>query len=297
MTNQDYYSILERLPIEDPTPQDMAMLCPHLTQEEAVKAFMIDSGYVACPPLRVRGSFRVVHYHKEPAREMRIWSGKDGDKDRSVVTITKHFPAQIDREWKCVSRASKSYADSKLHGEVFPPYKYAEKAAKFAEDNWGDDLIVNNCVSGMQLFIQDPIKLSKDNIDHGCPRTKMVLYMTLGRALKEIHAETHKPKSELLDEVIFQMTLDGLIWSELIDPDIIQTNFNCAHCGAGLGLTSCTGCCNKFRDDSIRCGWNTPLSRKMVAFLRENGYEFKVDPEIAWRKERNGWESSRIQQG
>ena len=59
MKSQEYRSILGQLPIKSPTPQDMAMLCPHLTDEEAVEAFTTDSGYVACPPLRIRHGFHL----------------------------------------------------------------------------------------------------------------------------------------------------------------------------------------------------------------------------------------------
>jgi predicted amidophosphoribosyltransferase len=86
------------------------------------------------------------------------------------------------------------------------------------------------------------------------------------------------------------MTLDPIIWDELKCGRAAYTEYNCANCGAGLLTTHCSGCGHQFRDNQGRCGWEVPLSRKMVAFLRENGHEFMVDPEIAWRKEQQEWE-------
>ena len=287
MKSQEYRSILGQLPIKSPTPQDMAMLCPHLTAEEAVEAFTTDSGYVACPPLRIRHGFQIVTFHKEWVEEIKVSRVKDGNEDASV-TGTKNHPARLD--WSYASRTPKSYADGKSHGDVFSPYKHMCKAMKFAEDNWGDELILDDWDSVVEFYVQDPTDLVDDRYHKDYPRTKAVLRVTLSRDPNTISNEHHKPQSELFDEAISQMTLDHVIWHELKGVRGGFTEFNCAHCGAGLSLSSCTGCGYRFRDDHYRCGWNTPLSRKMVAFLRENGREFKVDPEIAWKKEREDWE-------
>ena len=49
MNRQEYRSLLGRLPIKSPTPQDMAMLCPHLTAEEAVEAIKARTSEVMLP--------------------------------------------------------------------------------------------------------------------------------------------------------------------------------------------------------------------------------------------------------
>ncbi len=41
----------------------------------------------------------------------------------------------------------------------------------------------------------------------------------------------------------------------------------------------------------LSCGWRTPLSRKMVEFLRTNGHVFKKEPQIAWDREKEEWEN------
>ena len=290
MTSKEYRSILGQLPIKSPTPQDMAKLCPHLTIEEAVKAFTTNSGYVACPPLRIRHGFQIVSYQKEWVEEIRVSRVKDGTEDASV-TGTKNHPARLD--WSYASRTPKSYADGKSHGDGFSCYKHKNKAMKFAEDNWGEELILDDWNSVVEFYVQDPTDLVNDKYHKDYPRTKAVLRVTLTRDLNEVINDHSKPESELFDEVISQITLDHIIWHEIKGAHSASTDFNCANCGAGLGLSLCSGCGHRFRDDHFRCGWNTPLSRKMVAFLRENGHEFKVDPEIAWKKERENWELNR----
>lgn len=264
MNAREYRSILERLPIKNPTPQDMALLCPHLMAAEAVQTFN-DFGYVACPPLRIRRSFHIVSYLKKP--------------------ICLNLP------YACRTQAS--YADNKPHGGVFLPHEHQDAAMKFAEDNWGDNLILDNWASVLRLDLQDPTDLVNDRHHVDYPRTKAVLCVALNRGFDEIINDPSKPTSELLDAAILEMTLDSIVGQEFTGGrDECYRQYNCAHCGAGLSLSSCTGCDFRFKDDYSRSGWRTPLSRKMVAFLHENGYPFEVDPGIAWMKERQDWESN-----
>lgn len=284
MKSLEYRSLLGQLPIKSPTLQDMARLCPHLTADEAAEAFTTDSGYVACPPLRIRHGFEIVSYHKEWVEEISVLRVKDGIQDVSV-TGTKNHPARLD--WSYASRTRESYADGKSHGDAFSLYKHMDKAMKFAEDNWGDELILDDWVSVVEIYVQDPTDLVNDRYHQDYPRTKAILRVALGRDFDAIIHDRSKPQSELFDEAISQMTLDHVVWHELKGGRGGYMEFNCAHCGAGLSLSSCTGCGHRFCDDQFRCGWSTPLSRKMVAFLRDNGHVFKVDPEVAWARERS----------
>lgn len=290
MDSKEYRSLLGRLPIKSPTPQDMAILCPHLTAEEAVEAFTTGFGYVACPPLRIRHSFQVLSYQGEWVEETKAERIMDGQ-EIQVVTGTKNHPALL--SWSYARRTRASYSDGKSHGNVFFPHKHMDKAMKFAEDNWGDELILDDWVSAVELYVQDPTDLVNDRYHGGDPRTKAILYVTLNRNLGEIFNDHSRPRSEVFDDAIAQMTLDRVIGYELQNGHGRFPLFNCAHCGAGLMLSSCTGCGHRFYDNHFRCGWDTPLSRKMAAFLREKGHEFEVDPEIAWTKEQQNRERSR----
>lgn len=288
MKQTEYRSILGRLPIKNPTPADMAMLCPHLTAEEAVQAFTTGSGYVAVPSLRIRHGFQIVSHQREWVEEIRGWGVVNGQ-DTRIVIGSKNHPAQLN--WSCAGRTLASYADGMSHGDVFAPYTHADRAMKFAEDHWGDELILDDWVCVVEIFVQDPTDLVTDRYHTDYPRTKAVLYIALSRDLGKIMNDHSKPESDLFDEAIAQMTLDRFVWHEIKGGRGGYTEFNCAHCGAGLELSGCSGCGHRFRDDQYRCGWHTPLSRKMVAFLHDHGHLFKVDPEIARTKEREGWEA------
>jgi len=113
------------------------------------------------------------------------------------------------------------------------------------------------------------------------------LYVTLNRDLNEIINDHSRPESELFDDAIAEMTIDEKIWHELKGGRGTFTEFNCAYCGSGLGFSGCSGCGHKFDDDQFRCGWSTPLSKKMVELLQQKGLVFKKDPQIAWATERD----------
>ena len=286
MLSSEYRSILGQLPIKCPTAKNMATLCPHLTTEEAVKAFTSGTGYVACPPLRIRHGFQIVSYSKEWVEKVTVRATHT-----QVITGTKNHPALLNYSYAGRTRAS--YEDRKSHGDVFASYKHIKKALAFAENNWGEELILDDWIDVVEFYIQDPTHLVNDRYHHDSPRTKAILRASLSRDWNEIHNDGSKPKSQLIDEAISQMTLDSVVWHELRGGRGGFTEFNCAHCGAGLGLTACSGCGHRFRDDQIRCGWPTPLSPKMVKFLRESGHVFKVDPEISWKNEQEQWVRTR----
>lgn len=280
MNKQEYRSFLGQLPIKSPTAEDMARVCPHLTQDQAIAAFTARGGNVACPPLRVRNGFQILSYYNEWVEEIKVWRG-----DTQVVTGTKNHPPRLD--WSYAGRTPASYADGKSHGDVFGNYKHMAEAMKFAEDNWGGDLVLDDWVSFVEFYVQDPTDLVNDRYHTDYPRTKAVLYVTLNREFGEIINDHSKPESELFDDAISQMTLDLVVGREIKGARGSYMEFNCAHCGAGLWVSSCAGCGHQFRGTHTRGGWQTPLSRKMITFLRESGHEFAVDPKIAWKQEQN----------
>lgn len=279
MDRSEYRSLLGRLPIKSPTPADMAMLCPHLTTDEAVEAFTTNDGYVAVPPTRIRYGFLVIHYIKEWVEEG--WG----------VTGTKNHPAML--VWAFAARTQRSYTDGKSHGDVFTESKYMERAMRFAEGNWGDELILDDWACFTHFYVQDPTDLVVDAYHFGDPRTKAVLGVAFARDLNNIVNDLTKPQSELFDEAIARMALDPIEYAELKGGRGVYTVYNCAHCGAGLSLSICNGCGHSYHDNKIRSGWNTPLTRKMVEYLRESGHTFGIDPQIEWEKEREHWTVAR----
>jgi len=281
MLNQEYRAILSRLPIKNPSHKDMGMLCPHLTEEEAVRLFYTGEGIVACPPLRVRGAFQIVFYQHERVEELTEW--RDGVK---VVVGKKNHPATL--SYGGASRTINSYVHKKAH-TLCGVYPATNEAIEFAEKNWGNNLVLDNWGDVGELFIQDPTDLVNDKHHTDQPRTKAVLYIALNRGVNDINRDCSKPESELLDAAIVEMSVDAFINDELIGDRGGFVDYYCANCGDGLSLSRCSGCGATFKDDGCRSGNSTPLSRKMVAFLRANGHKFKVDPEIAWSKEKQLW--------
>lgn len=286
MERSEYRSLLGRLPIRSPSPEDMATLCPHLTANEAVKAFTSGNGYVAVPPTRVRYGFIVLSYTKEWVEKVKVWHEISG-KQTQIVTGIKNHPAKL--HWAFTLRTRRSYADRKSHGDVFTKSQYMERAMAFAESDWGNELVIDNWDCVGQFYVQDPTDLVVDAYHRGDPRTKAVLGVAFNRDFNSIINDHSKPESELFDDAVSHMTLDSIEFSELRGGRGGYTEFNCAYCTSGLGLNRCTGCGHTFHDNQIRSGWNTPLSHKMVEFLRQSGHNFGVDPQIAWKKERDYW--------
>jgi len=266
MTKQEYRAVLGRLPIVNPTPADMAAVCPHLTEEQAVVAFNSGNGCVACPPLRVRGAFHVVSFYCSRKEQP-----------------NSYYPPKL---LHSRARRTPEYASGKSHGDIFGTYAHILEATRFAEENWGEDLIPDTWESVLSICVEDPSDLRPganlyvDTIGM-YPKTKVVLGVCLGRELDVLINEHHKPESLILDDAIVEMTVDGFVWAELYGDRGGYEYFNCALCGSGLDLTSCPGCGHTFADDHHRMGGCPPLSPKMIKFLLDNGHVFTKDPAIA----------------
>lgn len=288
MTNKEYRAILSRLPIKNPTPEDMAMLCPHLTKKKAIAAFSKGSGYVACPSLRIRNAFQIVSLSKEWEDKLTVARVKSGEIDASVTGIKIH-PARLN--WSYAGRTRKSYVGCKKQGGGFHPYPHMSEAIQFSNENWGNELILDNWVDVIEFYIQDPTDLYQEGPGRGSPKTKVVVYIGLNRPWNDLINDCSKPQTALIDEAISEMTLDPVVGQEIMGGRGIFSKYNCAYCCHGLGLNSCSGCGHQFKDDQGRTGGGSPLPPKIVKFLRDNGHIFKKDPKIAWQEEARRHES------
>lgn len=265
ITRDEYMSRLRRFRIENPTLEDMAAICPHLTPEQAVRAFTgvkvraftgvkEEGNYVACPPVLVKRGFQIFSFYKYP-------------------------PAL---NWSYASRTLQSYKDGQKHGDVFLQYTYMEEAMAYGEQHWGDELVLDNWVDYCEIYVQDPSDL--DNRDR--PKTKAVVYFVINRDLNALINDHGKPESEQYDEAIVKATLNIFEARELKGGRGGYTLFNCAYCGEGLNLTCCPGCGHHFKDDRFLSGGSSPLPPKLVKLLRESGHAFHIDPSEAWKRER-----------
>jgi hypothetical protein len=284
----EYRRNLGRLPIVNPTWKDMALVCPHLTESQAIAAFNNGSGYVACPPLRIRNAFQIVSYRKETRESVQVWFG-----GRRISVGTEVRPARLD--WAYASRTPASYADGKPHGDVFSAYKHMYEAIRYGEQNWGSLLILDSWKSVVEIIVQDPSQLVTQGYRRDTPITVAVLGVALNRDLNDIINDHSHPESQLFDDSVAELTLDRAVWNEIKGGRGGYTEFNCAYCGAGLGLSGCSGCGHKFHDDGFRSGWHTPLSKKMVAHLEQHGHSFQKHPLAEWKKEEDRFDGYRMQ--
>lgn len=274
MNKNEYRAALGRLPIANPTEEDIKALCPHLSIDEAMKAFEADSGYLACPPLKVKGAFQIIGYRKGKSKAIEGCEPK-----LSLAKIN----------WSFAGRAAGLYYGINPANDTYTHYRFSEEAIKFAEDNWGQELIADDWSDVVKFIIKDPSDLADTRWHKDQPKLKAILYVTLDCKLSEINPGKQMPESVAFDKHILYMTIDKAIRHELKAARSGHVHHNCAYCGAPLSLFGCDNCNHKFEDDNIRCDDTMPLSVKMTEFLREKGHKFHISPRIAQYKEKKLW--------
>lgn len=248
-----YLEAMRRLPIDNPTTADFQSVCPHLTARQVKNAFTPQKGE------------REACVATPPARVrngilvVRYFIGNDGPR--------LHFFFS--------RRITQSRADDTAQG-----------AMAYADKYWPEQLVPDTWVDYSEFLVDDPANLAED----GGPTSKFVVGYALRRSKNTLYNDWSKPRSELFDDAIIQMSIDSFVSSELRGGRGGYCNYNCANCGAGLGLHGCPNCGLSFRDNGVRSGWNTPLPPKVVRLLKDAGHEFGVDPAIAWGAEREMWE-------
>jgi len=257
---QEYSEALKGLPVREPDIDDprVRALFPHLDNNEVEGALQARNGrsnFVATPPLIVSNAFQIVQYFLGIER-----------------------PSEL--SWAFASRSRSQY-------------KYSDKAMKFAEKNWGEDLVSRRSRHFVTMHLEDPSRLN----ERGYPTFVRDIYFTIRRKFEDIINDYSKPKSQLFNNAIVYMTTNPFIAKEL-EGDASYTMFNCAYCGSGLGLNGCGGCGHRFEDDQMRGGDGTPIPLKLAQLLTSEGFAFKKDPKISLEaeqrqfEERHYWSSS-----
>ena len=145
-----------------------------------------------------------------------------------------------------------------------------------------ESLITMAVKSFITFIIQDPSELNK-----GYPRTTHQVYVSISRDFNEIINDKTKVVSELLNDSIIEVTLDKERGHKMRDGMGGYTEYNCSNCTGGLLLSACSSCGLTFKDDYFRCGWYTPLPKKIVDLLVEQGHKFSVNSYVASEKETN----------
>ncbi len=252
-----YRAALARLPIENPKPEDIAALCPHISPKDAFAAFRDGTG-VAIPPGLVDGRFHVVFLEAREGRR----------------------PTTLER-----LKTEREHLASK--------HRAASEALAHARQHWRDALVQDEWPGIFRIFVRDPINLVTLSTGRRYPSSKGILYATLNRTFTEILNDGSLPGSALLDAAIIRILPEGPLADELMGPGEVAGSFYCANCGSGLGPSSCPGCRHRFDDDHCRSVWDAPLPPKAVAFLREQGHAFAIDPAEASERERRKHEIRR----
>lgn len=270
---EDYTKLLKSLPISSPKRKDFVKLCPHLNKAE-IKVILEGAGrkdvLFAVPSILIKHSYHVLRY-------------RDAHTDRAG----KRHPARI--EYGFAVRTAASYIDNRLHGDLLHSTMHQKRAMEYAEKNWGEALIIDDWSCILKVYLQDPTKLDKKLY----PKTEKVLCVALKHDINRLN-DRYNPKSEWYDQEIAQLSTDPLISREIKGGRDGYVCYNCANCGGGLSLKSCPSCGHTFRDDKVHCSSDTPLSQKMIACLKADGFKFAIDPEVALKKEHEDWRASQM---
>lgn len=253
MSKEKLIEMLRSLPIYKPKVDQVKDLFPHLTIDEIKEVLTIGgerrSNYVAIPPLRIDGAFQIVSFNPK----------YKSDKGKVPVRLS----------WSNTGRTRESYADGRSRDDVFHPYKHMEKAITFARQNWACDLVLDDWVDFIEIHILDPTDLHKFSVLQ--ESTKAVVSFTTTRPWSDIINDHSKPKSQVIDDAIAQITTDYLIAAELKGTR-----------GGYIEFTS--------RDDQLSCSRETPLPSKINNYLIAQGFRFRQDPAIARQKEAQRFE-------
>lgn len=186
MDQQDYVSVLKRVPRPGKqhdttlrlTPEDIALLCPHLSRKEIAKLWQEKRRFegnqllVALPPIRM----------PRPALYLGFRPHSTYEYDMHVGPI----------HWK---------------PESVP---YFEEALRFAQQSWPHALITEE-VKGVCDF---SLKRA-DDLEHG--RTTNVLFVSgaMRMTREEVTAQAaYTPSHEVLERAIISLTTDELVRSE-----------------------------------------------------------------------------------
>jgi len=267
MIKEKLIEMLRSLPIHKPEVDQVRNLFPHLSLGEIKEVLTVgeegDPNYFAVPSLKVHGAFQIVSF--------------GSDYENEPVTLS----------WTRAGRTRESYVDGRNYRDI--SCRHMDKAIAFARDNWESDLILDDWVDFVKIYVQDPSDLHESGFSKGCPKTKATVGCTTTKSWHDIINDHSKPQSQVIDDAISHITSDYLIANELQGSTRVgSTLFNCAYDGAGLGVSGCGECGNRFSEDIFsRSGWNTPLPSKITDYLIAQGFEFIQDPTVAREKEAN----------
>ena len=255
-----YLAALHRLPIENPTEDDLAQLFPHLTKAERVEAFEhAGKAGVACPPLRVRDTVHV------------------------IVRVDYPGPHVCLARTERVKRAPPL---GKAQLRVVEEFPYTLRALRFAQKHWRKKLIPDTWEKQLNINLHED----------GDQSPVVVLFAAHKREVREIMHDRSLPQSEIFNAALVDVSLDSIVGRELSSGHQTYWISNCGYCGGSIGRLACTGCGCLHNGKQGSSNWHMPLSKKVVDFLQKNGHVFTRNPTLAQEAEREIWFAVRQEQ-
>lgn len=243
------------------TPAALKPFLPHLTEAE-IKALIKKANRQQCnyglalPALVVKDTILIA----------RIEPGKSGRGKK---------PARL------------KYVYAKRVGESGDVVSYTTRATAYARKHWGNTLIADTWTSIIRAEVQNPKELTDGEL---C--TNLTLYFVTAREWNDIRNDRSGPTSVLVDQSTVFVTHLATEAAELRGGRADYSDYNCFHCGGGLGAGNCTSCGSRFKDGELRSFCGTPLPQKLVDYANRLGFRFAIDPALARAAEQGAWEFS-----
>lgn len=144
----------------------------------------------------------------------------------------------------CVTETELYYAFS---GASNKPDSEAEEAMAYAMNMWCDFLIEDTWTAFVNFILVDPVKTTET----GFPSNTGIIYAST-RCSLDAALNDHSGKT--LEAQLGEYTFCQIVGKEIKNGRGGFSVWICARCGAGMGLTACTGCGVKVKDDGWRCG-------------------------------------------
>ncbi len=184
MNREDYQTGLRKLPLNNPTLDDLTPLFPHLNKQtiEHLLNTTDQQHYIAAPPLQVKGSYQTIFVNKSTAGQ---------------TQFLKSVAGRI--------------AGSHLKRDFFNfpnETPYQKSAMDYAEKNWGEILVPDNWLIYFELEI---------NPSHfiGVEKTVFAAFTTSRNYWDDLENDDSGPKSLLINDSIMQATTSIFVANEL----------------------------------------------------------------------------------
>jgi hypothetical protein len=245
---------LRRLPIVNPTDQDMISLCPHLSPEVAIREFREGTHWLALPPVIVDGAFQIVRFY-------------EGGKTQMPPPHDVHQP---DLDLSGSGRLGVSDSAGRV--------RFAEEAVDFARKNWKEQLRTDDWIQIIEYRL----------IDLATFHTIRRATLTMNRDLNEIINDHTAPFSQQIQLATMFATTDPLQATELRGGRASHNLDCCQYCGGGLTYAACLACGRKF-DSGGMLGGQIPLTETVEELFTRDGHVFEISPVKAREKDRGKW--------